>query len=141
MAAPLESEIMADIGLGSYPLYYIGSSSCGWIAREAARRLPDALRKRHEAGEEVASPHDRLIRLLRAVAESSDMYATALTPTWETASYVIQAHLYAYHDKDTKKREATWRTFEKEIRERYLPREDMLIDYETGMVVRRRGWR
>lgn len=82
MALPLESKIMADIGLGMHYSWHNGSGGCGGTARAAAQRLPAALKA------EGIKSDPELIRLLESVARNETMYE--LTKTWVCASNVIQ---------------------------------------------------
>lgn len=84
MSLAQEDEIMKAIGLGM-PYQWFNGSGCDHPRREAARKLPQALR---DAGFE---PDDRLMGLVKEVADSEGRYE--LTRTWQACSDVIRAHM------------------------------------------------
>jgi len=99
MALELETTIMQEIGLGQNYRWFNGSGSCEYIRRDAMNKLPAAIRKHHDAGEQIAAPNDRLMFLAREAA-SWDESQYVLTKAWEIASYIIAAHLHGYYDAD-----------------------------------------
>jgi hypothetical protein len=86
MALPLESKIMADIGLGMHYSWYNGSGSCRHIALGAAQKLPEVLKA------EGVKIDRQLVRLLEKVADHETRYE--LTKTWVCASDVIQLMIH-----------------------------------------------
>lgn len=99
MALELESKIMDEIGLGNHYNWYNGSGSCRPIRVQAVSKLRDAIKSHHDAGEEIASPNNRLIAFARKVAGSSLDSNYMLTKAWEVCSYVIASHIHGYNDK------------------------------------------
>lgn len=94
MALELEKEIMQQIGLSNHYMWFNGSGSCGGIRREAAKRLPEAIRKQHVIdASSMAEPDADLIALVRSAAEYGDEDNYVLTMTWQVASDVIRAHM------------------------------------------------
>jgi hypothetical protein len=78
MALPLESEVM---------------TGQRWAS---ARKLPDAIKTRHDAGEPIAAPHAPLVKLALEAAENLDLGEYTLTRTWQVCSEVIAAHIHAH---------------------------------------------
>jgi hypothetical protein len=120
MAVALESEIMAEIGLGNSYHWSNGSESCEYIRNKAAKALPDILQRYHDEGKEIATPDRELCTLLSDVAQRGDQRRDTLTNTWCAASYVIQAHCYLYHAKDEQEKRNIIDDITIEIRKSYL---------------------
>lgn len=115
MALPLESEVMRDIGLGNHYNWFNGSGSCGGIARAAAEKIGEAIKRRHRAGEEIAAPVPALIVLVtESLRKNGSDYS--LTKTWQVASDVIQTHIHLAHANDAKQMVAQ---MERSIRDAY----------------------
>lgn len=121
MAVELEQEIMRAIGLDRHYSCFCGSGSCEYIRREAAKRLPCALQRYHDAGREVEAPNTELCTLLSEVADYGDEECYTLRNTWCAASYVIQSHLYLYYAKDTQQQRKIIDDCVREIRRSHLP--------------------
>ena len=97
MALPLEKKIMQEIGLGMNYRYYNGSGSCRFLAKQAADKLPSAIKKHADAGEEIITPHFRLCKMASSFVgfEGSDY---ELTAAWQACATIIRAHMDAVHD-------------------------------------------
>ena len=100
MPLPLESTIMAEIGLGANYRWYNGSGSCEYTRKKAARKVASAIQAHVNAGDEIAAPNMRLIALVGRAACELDTNRYTLTKTWQVASDVIQAHIHGYGDPD-----------------------------------------
>ena len=127
MALELESTIMTEIGLGMSYQWANGSGSCEYMRQHAARELPSAIQKHHNAGEKIVKPDSSLMALMeQATHWDEDRYT--LTIAWQVASYVIAAHIHAaYHEP---KEQATFLAEqEREIR-RYCQPERQLARYD-----------
>lgn len=95
MALPLESTIMAEIGLGQNYSWFNGSGSCGYIRKKAVKRLSDVTKKHHYAApKEIALPDEDMLNLLTEVANRGDKSEYSLTNTWVAASYIIAHHIH-----------------------------------------------
>jgi hypothetical protein len=119
MALELETEVMRDIGLGNHYSWFNGSGSCRWIRQEAARKLPDAIKERHEKGESIAEPDEELCATLTRIAQTSDTSEYSLTKTWEAVSYVIAVHIHQATATPEERKEAYKRTLNY-LQEHYL---------------------
>jgi hypothetical protein len=119
MVLELETEVMRDIGLGNHYNWFNGSGSCRWIRQEAARKLLDAIKKRHEKGESIAEPDEELCATLTRIAQTSDTSEYSLTKTWKAASYVIAEHIHQATATPEKRKEAYARML-KYLQEHYL---------------------
>ncbi len=119
MALELETEVMRDIGLGNHYNWFNGSGSCRGIRQEAAKKLPEAIKKRYEKGESIAEPDGQLCATLTQIAQSSDTGEYSLTKTWEAASYIIAEHIHQAKATPEKRKEA-YASMLKYLQEHYL---------------------
>lgn len=89
MALELESEIMAQIGLGQHYTWFNGSGSCYGIRNKAIRLLPVRIRAAKRRGEKIAMPPKNLLDMLVEVSrrEQGDY---VLTKTWQALSDAIR---------------------------------------------------
>ncbi len=110
MAFPLESTIMAEIGLGNHYHWYNGSRSCRGRRVEAADKLTGKIQEHHDAGDEIAQPSGILIAMLKRVAKSGETSSDSLTNTWVSASYVIAEHIHQAHSSNEERLDAYKRT-------------------------------
>lgn len=102
MALELEQTIMTEIGLHSNYRWFNGSGSCAHIRRQAAERLREAIQRHHDAAEEIVPPDERLIEEVKRIARSVDESEYSLTKTWEACSYIVAAHIHAFHGQPEK---------------------------------------
>lgn len=117
---PLESEIMAKIGLPMHYNYYNGSGSCRHIRQRAAQNLESVIQKQHDSEPtSIAPPDPELIRLLKKVAERGDSNQYMLTGTWIAASYIIAEHIHQA-TADEKARQEAYAHTANHIRQNYL---------------------
>jgi hypothetical protein len=93
MAMKLESEIMTEIGLGNHYSWYNGSASCRSIQIKAANKLFNIIQKHHNNNEEIATPEQSLINILKIIAEEGDLDNYTLTNTRQSVSYIIAVHI------------------------------------------------
>jgi hypothetical protein len=93
MAIQLENTIMAEIGLSNHYHFYNGSGTCANLRTEAARKLPEVLKKYRQKGENVSEPDLRLCKLLTKIAQESESSPSSLTNTWQAASEIIARHI------------------------------------------------
>lgn len=99
MALPLETTIMAEIGLHTHYNWFNGSS-CRHIRITAAERLPKEIQKHHDKGDLIAAPIPSLMSLAKRAAERCDD-TYSLTRTWQIMADVIQAHCHTATDPET----------------------------------------
>lgn len=122
MALELEVKIMSEIGLGNSYKWYNGSGSCRYIRIEAANKLFDVIQKHHDDGEEIASPENNLINIVKRIAESGDSDNYILTKTWQAASYVIAEHIHRIQMSDEEGFGA-YRNLSRYLESNFLPKE------------------
>lgn len=131
MALPLETTIMREIGLGMHYAWFNGSMSCSYIAKEAARKLTEAISSPFVEWEEIVSPDHQLMHL----AEQSacwDEQEYILTKAWQVISEIISAHIHAFHEPKKKQAQFLHNRMQKII-EYYAPprqKENLLMVWE-----------
>lgn len=133
MALELESKIMSEIGLGNHYNWYNGSGSCRYIRIEAANKLFGTIQKHHDNGEEIASPENSLINIVKHIAEDGDSDDYILTKTWQAASYVIAEHIHRIQMSDEEGLEA-YRNLSRYLKSNFLPKKVDIIDYMGNKV-------
>jgi hypothetical protein len=107
MALELETKIMAEIGLHANFNWFNGSESCRYVRQEAVKRLPEVIRKYHDADpRQIALPDAALMNILTRVSVEGDTRDTTLTKTWQAASYVIAAHIHQANAAENQRQEA-----------------------------------
>ena len=122
MALPLEEVVMREIGLGNHYNWYNGSGSCRYIRQKAAEAVTGAIQKHHDAGDEIAPPDDKLIGVMKRIANYGDRSEYSLTNTWIAASYVIAEHIHYANASEEDRRKAFDRLAEY-LEKEYLPRD------------------
>jgi hypothetical protein len=98
MAMPLEEKIMQEIGLNNHYNWYNGSGSCVHIRNAAADKLSEVIyaNQRNEAGKlQIALPNQKIIKIVKMIAESYESSNSSLTNTWKVASEAIATHIHA----------------------------------------------
>jgi hypothetical protein len=100
MSIPLESDVMAEIGLGASYNWYNGSGSCRSIRQSAVRHLEPVLRKFHEKfPDEIAAPDLKIIKIAQTVCDREES-EYVLTRTWQVCSDIIRSHMEAPLSQD-----------------------------------------
>jgi hypothetical protein len=95
MALPLESQIMAKVGLSMHYDWFNGSD-CRSTRDAVCKLLPSAIQNAVNSGEKIAPPNSDLINLLPEISAIEDR--ESITSTWEATSYIIRAHIEAAHN-------------------------------------------